>query len=140
MSKSEEHSLQNEIRNALAGHALMFRGNVGTGWASNNIESYSKPTHVVMKRGDKLLRGARPFDTGLPPGFSDLFGMKSVTITQDMVGKNVAVFFGMEVKDKAKTSSGQSNFLGAVIANGGIAGVVKSVDDAKDLLCITRQK
>lgn len=135
MSKSEEHKLQNEIRNALAGKALIFRGNVGIGWASNKVESYSKPTHVVMYRGDKLLRQARPFDTGLPPGFADLFGMKSVTITPEMVGKKVAVFVALEVKDKASASRDQKNFLAAVRDNGGSSGIVWSVEDALELVC-----
>lgn len=132
---SREHELQNEIRNELAGDCLMFRANVGRGWqGTGKPVRFSKETHVVAKRGDVLLRGARPFDTGLPTGFSDLFGVTSIVITQEMVGKRVGVFYAMEVKDKAKASSEQANFLQAVKNNGGIAGIARSVEDARRIV------
>lgn len=136
MSKSEEHKLQNDIRNALAGECKLFRANVGSGWAANKVESYSSPTHVVMYRGDKLLRKARPFDTGLPPGFTDLFGWRVVTITPEMVGKKIAQVIGPEVKTSAGVASpAQVNFIRVMNDDGGVAGVVRSVEDALELVC-----
>jgi len=132
---SREHELQNEIRNDLAGECLLFRANVGSGWqGAGKPERYSKPTTVVINRGDVVLRKARPFDTGLPAGFSDLFGVTSITITPEMVGKRVGVFFAMEVKDKAQASREQANFLQAVKDNGGIAGIAKSTEDARKIV------
>lgn len=118
-----EHKIQNTIRNALAGHALIFRANVGQAWAGSSVERL--PGNRV------LIHGARPFSTGLPPGFSDLFGLVSVEITPDMVGKRVAVFTALEVKTASgRASDKQLAFIDAVNNNGGRAGVVRSADDA----------
>ena len=119
---SREHAIQNEIRNALAGKALIFRANVGQAWTGSKFNKL--PGNKV------LIEGARPFNTGLPAGFSDLFGLVKVSITPDMVGQEVAVFVALEVKDKAKATEGQSNFLKAVNDNGGIGAVVRSIADA----------
>lgn len=128
---SREHVIQNEIRNALCDEGLFFRANVGTGWQGRGKPIKAKNTmQVIIQKGDIVLRQARPFSTGLPAGFSDLFGLVPVVITPEMVGQTVAVFAALEVKDKAKASDEQSNFIKAVNDNGGRAGVVRSIDDA----------
>lgn len=121
-----EHAIQNAIRNALTDKALIFRANVGQAWTGSRVDRL--PGRKV------LIHDARPFTTGLPPGFSDLFGLVPVTITPDMVppeGLLVGVFVALECKAaKGKASDKQENFLRAVNDNGGRAGVVRSVDDA----------
>lgn len=118
-----EHAIQNEIRNALAGKALIFRANVGQAWTGSKVSKL--PGNRVM------ISDARPFSTGLPTGFSDLFGLVPVVITADMVGQVVAVFTALEVKTaKGKASEKQTAFIRAVNDNGGRAGVVRSADDA----------
>lgn len=118
-----EHRIQNEIRNALAGECLLFRANVGQAWTGSKVDKL--PGNRV------LIHDARPFSTGLPPGFSDLFGLVPVVVTQDMVGQCVAVFMALEVKTpKGRASDKQGAFLKAVNDNGGRAGVVRSADDA----------
>lgn len=118
-----EHAIQNEIRNALADKGLIFRANVGQAWTGSKVNKL--PGNRV------LIEGARPFTTGLPAGFSDLFGLVPVVITPDMVGQQVAVFVALEVKTaKGRASEKQGNFLKAVNDNGGRAGVVRSADDA----------
>lgn len=118
-----EHNLQNEIRNELAGRCLLFRANVGQAWTGTKI--------TKLPGGRVLIEGARPFNTGLPPGFSDLFGLVSVTITPDMVGQTVGLFTALEVKTPhGRPTESQQNFLAAVNDNGGRAGVVRSVQDA----------
>lgn len=131
---NKEHALQNTIRNALAGRALIFRANVGKAWQSNDVVKVPRQIPVVMGPRDVLLKNARPFETGLPPGFSDLFGLVAVEITPDMVGQKLAVFTALEVKDGARVSPLQRNFINAVNDNGGRAGVVRSVDDAERLV------
>lgn len=131
---NKEHALQNGIRNALAGRALIFRANVGKAWQSNDVVKVPRQMPVVMGPRDVLLKNARPFETGLPPGFADLFGLVAVEITPDMVGKKLAVFTALEVKDGARVSPLQKNFINAVNDNGGRAGVVRSVDDAERLV------
>lgn len=128
---SREHEIQNDIRNGLCDKGLFFRANVGTGWQGRGKPiKPSKTMQVIVQKGDIVLRQARPFSTGLPPGFSDLFGLVPVVITPDMVGQTVAVFAALEVKDKAKATDEQSNFIKAVNDNGGRAGVARSLEDA----------
>lgn len=118
----KEHSLQNTIRNALAGKALIFRANVGQAWTG---AAKKLPGNRV------LLEDARPFSSGLPPGFSDLFGLVPVEITPEMVGQKVAIFTALEVKTPSgKVTEKQENFLRAVSSNGGRSGVVRSAEDA----------
>lgn len=131
---NKEHALQNGIRNALAGRALIFRANVGKAWQSNEVVRVPRQMPVVIGPRDVLLKNARPFETGLPPGFADLFGLVAVEITPDMVGQKLAVFTALEVKDGARVSPLQRNFINAVNDNGGRAGVVRSVDDAERLV------
>lgn len=123
----KEHGRQNEIRNELAGRCLTFRANVGQAWQG---EEHRLPN------GDLLLKKPRPFNTGLPAGFSDLFGLVPVEITPDMVGQKIGQFFALEVKGpKGKPTDQQTAFLNAVEKNGGRAGVVRSAGDA--LMIIT---
>lgn len=67
------------------------------------------------------------------PGGADLIGYRTVTITPDMVGKQVAVFTALEVKAPGGThrvTQEQRHFLDTVEAAGGIAGVARSPDQA----------
>ncbi|MBF8970183.1 VRR-NUC domain-containing protein [Streptococcus sp. NLN76] len=98
-----EQKIQNEIRVALseAGH-LVFRANVGK---------------VRMSDG-------RWFDTGLPKGFSDLFGFRS----------DGQIFF-IEVKNlKGRVRPEQKIFLERAKSQGALAGVARSVEDALDIV------
>lgn len=137
---SGEHKIQNEIRNALAGECMLFRGNVGSGWTSNMPAKPATKTHgTVIEPGDIVLRKARRFSTGLPDGFTDTFGLVSRVITPEMVGQIVGVYFAPEVKDDGKNPSPvQQRFMAAINAGGGIAGVVRSVPDAMALLVLAR--
>ena len=120
---ASERAIQNAIRNGLTDHGLYFRANVGRAWTGNQVERL--PGRRV------LIHGARPFDTGLPPGFSDLFGNTPVVITPEMVGQTIGVFTVMEVKTPTgRLSDVQRRFLQAVNDNGGRAGVARSVEDA----------
>ena len=100
---TEEHKIMNEIRLGVADECITFRANVGK-----------------VKTPD-----GRYFDTGLPVGFSDLFGVRKSD------GK--AVF--IEVKtQKGRVSENQEKFINAMQENHALAGVCRSVDDAKNLL------
>lgn len=117
-----EHGIQNTIRNALAGMLVLFRVNVGQGW-TGDIER--------QRDGSILIRNPRPFTTGLPAGFSDTFGVKRVTITQDMVGQVIGqAVFGEIKTPTGRVSTQQAAFLQAMKNNGARAGVWRSVDDA----------
>lgn len=121
-----ERRIQNEIRNALADEGLFFRANVGRAW-TGDVERLDGST--------VLIRNARPFDTGLPAGFSDLFGARPVTITEHIVGRQLAVFSAIEVKaPRGRVSMKQERFIDAINAVGGFAGSARSVEDALQIL------
>lgn len=115
--------MQNDIRNALADVGYFFRANVGQAWTSNDISR--------LPDGSLILRSPRPFSTGLPPGFSDLFGFVPVVITPDMVGKTLPVFAGIECKSsKGRLREAQERFISVVLANGGRAGFARTPQEA----------
>ena len=123
---TEEHRIQNQIRDVIAYyHDLnIFRANVGKGWA------YS-PDYIKNPDGSILIPNPNWFSSGLPRGFPDLFGYKSIIITPDMVGKKFAWFTAMEVKTKiGKLSTEQAEMLKRFDEDGCLNGVVRSVEDS----------
>lgn len=99
---TEEHAIQNAIRIALSERAIVFRANVGK---------------VKMADG-------RFFDTGLPAGFSDLFGFRT----------DGRIFF-IEVKAPGgRVSNVQEHFLETVRKYGALSGVARSVSDALKII------
>jgi hypothetical protein len=80
------------------------------------------------------LDGKRKVRAGLGKSTSDLIGWVSHTVRPEDVGKKIAVFVAAEVKDEGRTSEGQEGFLGVVANAGGIAGVVRSTEDAISLV------
>ena len=109
-----EQRIQQEIRLAIShGDTKVFRNNTGTLRDQNG----------------------RPVQFGLCKGSADLIGWKRVTITPEMVGTQVAVFTSIEVKTATgRLRPEQQQWLDAVQAAGGIAGVARSVSDAETLL------
>ena len=105
-----EQQIQQEIRIACGtGNTRLFRNNTGT-----------------LRDQD-----GRPVQFGLCKGSADLIGWKRVTITPEMVGQQVAVFTSIEVKTPTgRIRPEQQQWLDAVQAAGGIAGVARSVEDA----------
>lgn len=100
---TEEHVIQNRIRAALSPYAVMFRANV---WKGQTAEG-------------------KWFDSGLPVGFSDLFGFRR--------SDGRAVF--IEVKSSSgRATAAQMNFLEQMRKNGAIAGICRSPADALSLI------
>jgi VRR-NUC domain len=68
-------------------------------------------------------------------GMSDLIGYRSITVTPEMVGTKIAVYAAVEVKSsQGRFRDGQLEFLDMVRAAGGIAGVARSLHDARSIL------
>ena len=98
-----EHDIQNLIRAETADIAVIFRANVGSG----------------------ITYDGRYFDTGLPKGFSDLFGFRKSD------GK--AIF--IEVKSAVgRPSKEQKNFIEKMNEYGALAGIARSVGDARKII------
>ncbi len=108
-----EQRIQQEIRLAIShGDIKVFRNNTGT----------LRDQH------------GRPVQFGLCKGSADLIGWRTVTVTPEMVGTQVAVFLSIEVKTPTgRLRPEQQQWLDAVQAAGGIAGVARSVEDAQRL-------
>lgn len=88
----------------------------------NNVGSYKTPTGGWVEHG-------------LCSGAADLIGWKTMTITPDMVGAQVAVFTAVEVKTATgRSSPTQKNFLLQVSKSGGLSGVARSLVDAEQIL------
>jgi hypothetical protein len=118
-----EHAVQNAIRLAAGRVAKLFRNNTGQAWTGREV--------VRMKNGDVLIKEPRPFRAGLCVGSSDLIGWRTVTVTPDMVGRPVALFTALEVKGpRGRGTPEQLHFIQAVLAAGGLAGIVKTPAEA----------
>ena len=113
---ASEQTIQQQIRIACSrGQTRLFRNNTGT----------LRDQH------------GRPVQFGLCKGSADLIGWRTITITPEMVGQQVAVFASIEVKTPTgKLRPEQQQWLNAVQAAGGIAGVARSVSDAERLLTV----
>lgn len=80
--------------------------------------------------------GKRKVRAGIQaPGSSDLIGFKRIEITQDMVGEFCCIFLAMEIKTETGTTShAQRDFVGFIREQGGIAGIIRSPEEALKLL------
>ncbi len=110
--RSDERRIQSEIQLAVGGPARLWRNNVG----------------ALRDQRGQLVR------YGLCPGSSDLIGYRTIVITPDMVGKRLAVFAAVEVKDQAAPTEQQQAFLQLIEQAGGLAGVARSVPDALSIM------
>lgn len=112
---TSEAQTQQEIRLAAsAAGCTLFR---------NNIGGYQDASGRWIKYGV------------CNPGGSDLLGWLPVVITADMVGRTVAVFTAIEVKaPRGRATDAQVNFIAAVIAAGGRAGIARSTDDLRAIV------
>ncbi|MDW8760056.1 VRR-NUC domain-containing protein [Streptococcus suis] len=99
----KEHKIQNDIRVGLTEvGCLVFRANVGK-----------------VRTAD-----GRYFDTGLPKGFTDLFGFRP----------DGQIFF-IEVKNKTgRVRPEQEKFIEQMKKRGALAGVARSVEDARRIV------
>jgi len=115
-----EQTIQQHIRIACSiGTCRLFRNNTGTLRDING----------------------RPVTFGLCKGSADLIGWTTRTVTQEMVGQQVAIFTSIEVKSTSgRVKPEQQQWLNAVQAAGGIAGIARSVGEAMDLLSITTEE
>lgn len=113
-----EADIQNQIRIHVSQHQLgiLFRANVGEAWTGDSIKHNPDGSITIYR--------PRRFKTGLPPGFSDLFGVSA---------DGRAIF--IEVKSKTgRLRPEQENFLAQMARAGALAGVARSPEEAKKIL------
>ena len=80
-------------------------------------------------------RSGRYVQFGLAKGSSDLVGFKTIKITPEMIGQEVAQFVSIEIKtERGKLTDVQQNWLQKVKSSGGIVGVARTVKDALQIL------
>ena len=73
----------------------------------------------------------RPLHFGLLPGSGDLIGWKRHRVTAEDVGRDLAIFLSVEVKnERGRVSEAQRNWKNQVNKNGGIAVIARSVEEA----------
>lgn len=112
--------------------------------ALSESEITNKIRLAASKLGAKIFRNnvglikdakGRIHRFGLCKGSSDLIGYVPIEITQDMVGKKIAVFSAIEAKAaKGKASDDQKNFIRVILENGGLAGIARCDEDAEKIL------
>ena len=117
MAGSNELAVQNRIRLALSrGPVRLFRNNTG----------------ALKDINGRLVR------FGLCQGSSDLIGWRTVTITPEMVGQQLAVFAAIEVKDRGRATPDQERFISIVKGSGGLAGVAQNTAQAQAILGLSQ--
>lgn len=124
----KEKKLANEIMLELSSEDVrLFRNNVGKTWIGNVVDRDRGPDGLTV-----VIKNARRFNAGLTKGSSDLIGWTTVKITEEMVGREVAVFTAFELKTgRTRTSTEQLNFVDQIRQKGGISGIIKELSEAK---------
>lgn len=119
MAPMTEHDIQNSIRLEFSRQipdGLLFRANVGQAWTGSQTKRNSDGSLTIFE--------PRPFNTGLPPGFADLFGV---------LPGGRSLF--LEIKTpKGRPTDAQTNFLFQVSMTGAAAGVARSIEDVLQII------
>jgi hypothetical protein len=109
----KEANLMRRLMLAIGQRATVWRNNIGTA---------RYPDGATVRYGVAH------------PGGSDLIGLRSVTVTPDMVGQRLAQFVAIEVKTpEGRLTPDQERFLAFVRDAGGIALVARSEADLSAL-------
>jgi hypothetical protein len=117
MTESDTQSLiRQQVGN---GPVRLFRNNVG----------------ATKDASGRLIR------FGLAKGSADLIGWVSREVLPEDVGNKIAQFVSIEVKSKSgKPRPDQIAWKDAVNNAGGLAGIARSVEDAKEIISPTKQQ
>ncbi|HBA70734.1 MAG TPA: hypothetical protein DCZ63_00570 [Geobacter sp.] len=131
-----ESRLSKDIALAITNHGrgkiISWRNNVGNGVAiSARGPKFTALLQAIIQLAAKMGCSASPIKYGLCVGSSDRIGITTVKITPEMVGREMGIFTAWEIKTTTgSVSEEQDNFIQAVRRSGGMAGVVRSVDEA----------
>ena len=123
---TSESEINADILLALSrGSSRLFRANAGKAWQGDRAQ---------IHKGILTLHNPRRIEL-MPAGTTDLIGWQSVTIRAEDVGKQVAVFVGIETKSAdGRYRKGQRAFRRQVEKAGGMVGLARSIEDAKEIM------
>ena len=130
-----EAKIKSDIRDKLSnGRVRLFNNPVGVGVVIGHKHSFTRQA-IITKVLD-LVRSLGGFANrqkfGLAVGSGDLIGYRRVTITPEMVGRDVAVFLSCEVKtEKGPVREEQYRWAAHINSVGGIAVIARSLDAAR---------
>lgn len=111
-----EQELQQRIR------AVLCHPQSGMRVWRNNVGAFTDSRGVLVRYG-------------LAPGSSDLIGIAAVEVTPDMVGGIIGQFVAVEIKTPTgRVSEEQKAFLKTVGQFGGVDEIIRSVEQAEELV------
>jgi hypothetical protein len=121
------------------GNVRLFRNNVGMAWQGQTrrvTPNDLAECRAMLRPGDLIIRAPRPLHAGLDVGSGDLIGWRQQVITSDLVGTTVARFVSLEGKRPrgGRIATAQRTWRDLVASAGGIAGVFRSVAEARGIL------
>lgn len=100
----------------------LFRNTCGEGFVGKQIKG--PPDLVILSHASRIT-------FGLQVGSHDLIGWRTIVVTPDMVGRNLALFLGGEVKTAVgKLSAEQQRFHHNLLEAGGLSGIWRTPDEA----------
>lgn len=103
-------------------------------WRNNNGGFHDGTRQIYFGLGNDGSKASKKMKS------SDYIGFQEVTITPEMVGMKLAVFFALETKEEGWTfkgtdrEEGQKNFIDYVLSRGGKGGFANSVDSFLKLI------
>ena len=118
----------------------VFRNNVGFGLAIRARDSRTRQAiiNACIALAERMGGSAERIVFGLHPGSGDHIGWTTREIRPEDVGKRMAIFTSIEVKDGGSSPSpDQRRWRDNVLAAGGIAGIVRS--EAEALALVNRE-
>jgi hypothetical protein len=104
-----------------------YRKQIQVSLSEKGIRLFRNNVGLLYAKDGTLVR------VGLAKGSGDLIGWKPTVITQEMVGKTIAVFLSIETKSKkGKSQQEQKDWLKTVNESGGIAVISSPNDDINE--------
>lgn len=105
----------------------------------NNVQGSGFVGRVLKHNGTQvILAFARRITFGLfGTGGCDLIGWKTITITESMVGQQVAVFYAAELKrpdGKGKATPEQLDIVDLINRSGGRSAIINSIQEFRNFI------
>lgn len=111
--------------------AKIFRNNNGQGFQGQAEWVRRAVPSARLYPGDVILRSARRLNFGLGEGSPDLVGYLTITVGPEHLGKRLAIFTGVEMKNEVgNTTKQQRHWLEVLKNDGCIAIMARSEEDA----------